>query len=211
MIKKVYYEFWPYDRELDTTVIIESPSLEHIRKTDRQYLLADLLSERDIYYGDFRPNITHSTLESATARERGCKHNISNNVLTYTEIDGGNMMKYCTLENYIKNYEVYVRLGGGEISSVKKMITIPYKETILFLNKRNIHFSMVVCPEGFDGCVCRECKAPKYMAEPDGILNDGMFTCYTCIGKLKSYLAWPYSKEKLLELQELQKKELENV
>lgn len=198
MIKYRFYEFWPHDREYNPTIIVEFPKL-----ISKQILaLEEFITEEGFSTSGYKHPLEHPTLESATARERGCDFMLKDGIFTYHERPGNNEMEYCKLDKY--NSKKYAETSSG--IHFDKYVFIGKEKSKSFLESCGIPYTIIIStkkpyPE-FDGTICRECNYGKNYAEPDLIVNDGMFTCYMCRDKLKRYSKWPYSKEHIEKLEE---------
>lgn len=188
-MKVQFYELFPIHPQHDHIFIVEMPEKHCNRALATKVILADGWDMNEYDYCD---HCIHDDIYSATARARGCEFLLtSNNRLTYKEKQGsGN-----TFQLKYTNYNDYTKINNLELidgEKIRKVSHIDLQTSVNILKRIGYQIVEKVCPPGFDGCTCRECKTAHYMAEPDGIKEDGMLTCYQCRERLKSYRQWPY-------------------
>lgn len=196
---KTYYEFWPLYRGDDRVVIVESPIIDNsLTKSEKIKEIVCLIDSLGYYPGDYEKPLQHSSIESATARDRGCWFEMKDGSFKYLEKPADSNTVYYSYNDYKK--EKYLKNDLGY--QLDKGYFVSYERTIKYLESHEIPFQKVqqpVCPPGFDGCVCRECGGAKYMAEPDGLINDGMLTCYRCKEVMVRENRWPYTDKEIKE------------
>lgn len=183
-----YYEFFPFDRFSFSPVIIESPMAA-------KPVAVRFFREHGFYEGEYQSPIYHTSLISATARDRGCQFRIGQNQdFFYSEKQGSTGsdqfdIEYCTANKYHNIDHQPKMLDGCKLRKSHIFLQTYVSEVLL---KLGYSWVKKICPNGFDGTVCRHCKGPKYMSEPDHLESDGMFSCYTCKERLINYGMWKY-------------------
>jgi len=156
-----WFYFEPREKHYSNTIFVEIDTELNAKKFLTEFRKFDLY--------DYANPVDYNTLDYATSFQRGCAYDYPNGVFKIYETQRlGSKYQYQTLEDYKKRSDVH------------------FFDTVI--TSKFLNLTKEISPDDrFDGCNCRHCGKAVAMAEPDGVKDDGKFSCWICRDKIKRF------------------------
>lgn len=156
-----WFYFEPRDKNYSNSIFVEIDNELNAKRFLTEFRKFDLY--------DYAKPLNYKTLDYATYFQRGCAFEYPCGIFKIYETQRlGSKYQYQTLDEYKKRSDVHF---FDKVTTSKFLMQISSEKPAPTL----------------DRCNCRHCGKSVSMAEPDGIKDDGKFSCWVCSDKIKRF------------------------